>query len=203
LSESFVNTPIAPVSRRRCSKSARLSVGVDAAGGDGLLGAGAAAARDGPGAAPVCLTGRESPDVFGLAGLEAGATLADDGAGFEPSSALLLLGAPVSLDDAGDSVGAGGTGGAGDSGDSGGAGGTGGAGASGDAGASGADDARGAELDCDTSGVPRVALGFIGAQAATVRKTANPAITNRCIDGSMNICTILHQDTACTWWIGA
>jgi len=93
LSESFVNTPMARVSRRRCSKSARLSVGDEAVAGIGVAAAAGAAAaaaavgaagttdgRDCAAAAPVCLAGRVPGVDVVFAGLERFGGFTDDGA---------------------------------------------------------------------------------------------------------------------------
>jgi hypothetical protein len=150
-----VKTPMARVSRRRCSKSAKLSVGVAGGGGLPAGAVGAAAECGAAGAAPV-RTGRESLGGFGLPELEAAAAL-------DASPSL------------GGSGGAADGGGAGDAG----GGGSDGAGSSGEAGELG-----GTALDAGTSGVARGALGFIDAQPASRRKTVVPAITNRYIEGS-------------------
>jgi hypothetical protein len=102
LSESFVNTPMARVSRRRCSKSARLSVGdafaVEAAAGAGEDEDGGNGAGDETGcrvwaaAAPATLAGRVSPDDLAFAELErlAGFTGGGGGAASEALAGVEL-----------------------------------------------------------------------------------------------------------------
>ena len=96
---------MARVSRRRCSKSARLSVGdatgavVEAAAGEDEAEGGNVAGGDGDetggrvcaAAAPACLAGRVSPDDFAFAGLErlAGLTGVDGGGGGGAASEAL------------------------------------------------------------------------------------------------------------------
>src|SRR5580704_16355019 len=97
---------MARVSRRRCSKSARLSVG-DAVGagagagagddgGEGGNGAGDDGEETGGGvfaaAAPACLTGRVSPDDFVFAELERLAVLTDGGGGGGGAASAALAG---------------------------------------------------------------------------------------------------------------
>jgi hypothetical protein len=112
LSESFVNTPMARVSRRRCSKSARLSVGdafgVEAGAGEGEDGGNGAGdetdCRLWAGAAPATLAGRVSPDDLAFAELErlagftgGGAAASEALAGVELRSEPLPVDDPASL----------------------------------------------------------------------------------------------------------
>src|SRR5258706_3731049 len=173
---------MARVSRRRCSKSARLSVGDEAVGGMGVAAAAGAAAaaaavgaagttdgRDCAAVAPVCLAGRVPGVDVVCAGLERFGGFTDDGAPAPAAAAVPGTSAGAEFWSELSLAGSGSLRGA----------------------AVGGATGCAAEAGGTAAGVTsRSTLGegaFIEAQPETARITRNPVITGGCIDGSIGM----------------